>query len=165
MNYCKMFLIIGLSIFATNAISQQNKRLSVSGKPQDEAFCAILGDTRIPDSRCLGEDKKNHTTIIKTKYGVDYSFFIRSTDSVSICKTVDNVQPLLGYLNRKVTPYKETFNNGSCNYRFVFEKKEDLCSQEAKRIFNNIGYDFTLLELTKANNWNYTKASLSEACK
>ena len=37
MKYYKMFLIVGLSIFVTNAISQQKQRLSVSGKPQDEA--------------------------------------------------------------------------------------------------------------------------------
>lgn len=160
-----MFLIIGLSIFATNAISQQNKRLSVSGKPQDEAYCAILGDTRIPDKKCLGEDPKNHTTIVKTAYGINYDFVIKSTDNPALCKTIDYVKPLLNFLGSKNIKYEQTYGTSVCYYKFVINTKQDLCSQQALSLLDNGSSSITKLELTKANNWNQTVTSFSEACK
>lgn len=165
MKFLISILLVTVSFAATEAMSQEKKRLSKSGKPQDEAFCAMLGDTRIPDSRCIGEDPKNHTTIVRTIYGVDFSFVIRSTDNQSLCKTIDYVKPLLSYLGNKNIAYKENHFNSNCHYRFVIEKKEDLCSQDGRKIFQNPGVDITLLELTKANNWNQTKTSYLNICK
>jgi hypothetical protein len=170
MNYCKVFLIIGLSIFATNAISQQNKRLSVSGKPQDEAYCAILGDTRIPDKKCLGEDPKNHTTIVRTTYAINYAFYMSQTNNTASCKTIEFAQPLLNYLNRNKIAFKETHSvdstgtSVSCNFSFIIDKKEDLCSKDTINVLQNDG-KLTKQELTKANNWNQTRTSFTEACK
>lgn len=167
MNYCKMFLIISLSIFATNAISQQKQRLSVSGKPQDEAYCGILGfpNTRIPDPKCIGLDSAAHTTITKTSYGIGYDFAIKSTDNPTLCKTIDYVKPLLNFLGSKNIKYEQTYSNSVCHYKFVIDSKQIICSQQALSILDNGGTAITKFELTKANNWNQTTTSFSEVCK
>ena len=178
MKFSKMFLIIGMAIFATNALSQQKQRLSVSGTPQDEAYCGILGfpNTRIPDKKCIGMSMEAHTTIVRTTYAVNYPFTISSTDNQDLCKSIEFAQPLLNYLNINKIAFKEThsaesdamgikFNmRVSCNFSFRIDKKEVLCSRDAFNVLKN-NVQITKQELTKANNWNQTRTSLSEACK
>ena len=172
MKYYKMFLIVGLSIFATNAISQQKQRLSVSGKPQDEAYCGILGfpNTRIPDPKCIGMSMETHTTIVRTTYAIRYVFNISQQDNQALCKTIEFAQPLLNYLNRNKIAFKETHSvdsfakRVSCDFSFRIDKKEDLCSRDTINVLGNDGH-ITKQELTKANNWNQTSTSFSEVCK
>jgi hypothetical protein len=150
-----------------SAISQQKQRLSVSGKPQDEAYCGILGfpNTRIPDPKCIGLDSAAHQTITKTAYGISYDFAIKSTDNPALCKTIDYVKPLLNFLGSKNIKYEQTYSSSICYYKFVINSKQDLCSQQALSLLDNGSSSITKLELTKANNWNQTVTSFSEACK
>jgi hypothetical protein len=150
---------------SSNEKTHTGKRLSVSGKPQDEAYCAFLGDTRVPDKKCLGEDPKNHTTIIKTSYAINFDFVIKRTDSPTLCKTAEFVKPLLNFLESKNIPYKQNYFDGSCNYKFELATKEDLCSQEGKNLFKNGGgATITTQDLTKAGNTNARNTSISEVC-
>ena len=171
MKFSKMFLLIGMTILPTNALSQQKQRLSVSGKPQDEAYCGILGfpNTRIPDPKCIGMSVETHTTIVRTTYAIRYVFNISQQDNQALCKTIEFAQPLLNYLNRNKIAFKETHyvdpsKRVSCDFSFRIDKKEDLCSRDTINVLGSAG-QITKQELTKANNWNQTITSFSEACK
>ncbi len=159
-------IIVSLSIISTSSYSQQGKkRLSVSGSPQDEAYCGMLGDNRIPDEKCLRPSLKDHQTILNTSYDIKLSFVIRSTDHPSVCKTANYAQPILQYLNNKKIRGRLDFVNGECIYNFPIKNKQELCSADAIRILQRKGAEITALDSTKAGNINYRNTYLIDECK
>jgi len=160
MKYYQILFVICALLQSSNAFSEQKKRLSVSGKPQDEAHCALLGDTRISDNKCLKAPPGSHTDITKTKYEVHYRF----GDEQAFCKSSELAKPLMEFFANQNTKYDQTYD-GNCRYKFIIDTKQEICSQQMRNLDKKIMIKITKLELTKAGNWNPSGISLYNECK
>lgn len=79
---------------------------SVSGKPQDEAYCKMLGDPRITDKKCLPSDPEEFV-IRKTTFQTDYEFgdISDTDDSLRGCELSEVGKPLIKYLKDNKIQY------------------------------------------------------------
>ena len=148
----------------TQEVLPDKRRRSVSGKPQDEAFCSMLGDTRIHDKKCISEDPQNHAIKIQVSYQIRYQFVVPGITDRLQCNSINLSRPLLNFLESKKIKYELNLYRTECNYDFVVDTKQDLCSQEGRVLSNSMGMYIKRFELTKAGNSTYFKTSYSEEC-
>lgn len=158
--------LICLSTLSTSVFSQQGKaRLSVSGKPQDEAMCGLLGERAGEmDRRCILKQVDN--TVVSITYVANYEFGLNSTESESRCASHEFAKPLLAYLSQKKIKHQLlTGGRQTCSFAFKIDKKEDLCSAEGMALFKKIGMSIYSEEHTKSGRTHKAKFSWDATCK
>jgi len=79
---------------------------SVSGNPQDEAYCKMIGDPRIWDKKCLESDPEEFV-IRKTTFQTNYEFGAGSNtdDPLRGCESSEVGKPLIKYLKDNKIQY------------------------------------------------------------
>jgi len=113
---------------------------SVSGKPQDEAYCKMLGDPRITDKKCLPSDPQEFITR-KTTFEILYSFFMTGEPNFNAksCESSDYFKPLLKFLRSNSIQYRLQASNYQCEFEIEFNDLANMCSPEVSGFFFN-GY-------------------------
>ena len=126
----RMMLLIFLIFITTNSFANEQERYSFSGKPQDEAFCKLLGDPRIYDPKCLTDNRGK--VLKKTSFWwVYYPTLVDGTiRNVGDCTTPEFSKPLLTYLKSKNIKHDTQYTSNACQFAITFAHRKDLCQAQ-----------------------------------